>query len=84
MRHISTERVISNRTRTHFCHFHHIGHTFSYGIAETDKINAENKAADDKYQKDLKSHQEEVEKINTANATAKAEIVKNIKIAFHE
>lgn len=30
MRHISTERVISNRTRTHFCHFHHIGHTFSY------------------------------------------------------
>lgn len=39
MRHISTERVISNRTRTHFCHFHHIGHTFSYRIAETYKSN---------------------------------------------
>lgn len=39
MRHISTERVISNRTRTHFCHFHHIGRTFSYGIAETYKSN---------------------------------------------
>ena len=41
--------------------------------AETDKINAENKAAEDKYQEDLKAHQAEVEKINTANATAKAE-----------
>ena len=41
--------------------------------AETDKITAENKAADDKYQQNLKSHQGEVEKINTANATAKAE-----------
>lgn len=39
MRHISTERVISNHTRTHFCHFHHIGHTFSYRIAETYKSN---------------------------------------------
>ena len=41
--------------------------------AETDKIKAENKAAEDKYQEDLKAHQAEVEKINTANATAKAE-----------
>ena len=41
--------------------------------AETDKINAENKAAEDKYQEDLKAHQAEVEKINNANATAKAE-----------
>ena len=41
--------------------------------AETDKINAENKAAEDKYQEDLKAHQAEVEKINSANATAKAE-----------
>ena len=41
--------------------------------AETDKINAENKAAEDKYQEDLKAHQADVEKINTANAAAKAE-----------
>ncbi|EEY80998.1 MULTISPECIES: antigen I/II family LPXTG-anchored adhesin [Streptococcus] len=41
--------------------------------AETDKIKAENKAAEDKYQEDLKAHQAEVEKINTANATAKSE-----------
>ncbi len=41
--------------------------------AETDKINAENKAAEDKYQEDLKAHQAEVERINTANATAKSE-----------
>ena len=41
--------------------------------AETDKINAENKTAEDKYQEDLKAHQAEVEKINNANATAKAE-----------
>ena len=41
--------------------------------AETDKIKAENKAAEDKYQEDLKAHQAEVEKINTANAAAKAE-----------
>ena len=41
--------------------------------AETDKINAENKAAEDKYQEDLKAHQAEVEKINTANAAAKSE-----------
>ena len=41
--------------------------------AETDKIKAENKAAEDKYQEDLKAHQAEVEKINTANAAAKSE-----------
>ena len=41
--------------------------------AETDKIKAENKAAEDKYQEDLKAHQAEVEKINNANATAKSE-----------
>ena len=40
MRHFSTIQVIPNCTRIHFCHFHHIGHTFSYGIAETDKTNA--------------------------------------------
>ena len=41
--------------------------------AETDKINAENKVAEDKYQEDLKAHHAEVEKINTANAAAKSE-----------
>ena len=40
MRYFSTVQVIPNCTRIHFCHFHHIGHTFSYGIAETDKTNA--------------------------------------------
>ena len=40
MRHFSTVQVIPNCTRIHFCHFHHIGHTFSYVIAETNKINA--------------------------------------------
>ena len=40
--------------------------------AETDKINAENKAADDKYQKKKSSRRRK--KINTANATAKSRI----------
>ena len=39
MRHFSTVQVIPNCTRIHFCHFHHIGHTFSYRVAETYKSN---------------------------------------------
>ena len=41
--------------------------------AETDRINAENKAIQEQYDKDMAAHNAKVEQINNANAAAKAE-----------